>query len=86
MCEGGQGRGISEEVRQGKRSQLTNHVLPYVCMGVPISLLYPSYLVSIMFFVVSNTSSSLVPFANDFLGYHLADLCYLRLQGKLLYM
>ena len=27
-----------------KRSQLANHVLPYVCMGVVISPLYPSYL------------------------------------------
>ena len=32
-----------------------------------VSLLYPSY------FAVSNTSSSNVPFTNDFLGYHLAD-------------
>ena len=27
-----------------KRSQLANHVLSYVCMGVLISPLYPSYL------------------------------------------
>ena len=30
--------------------------------------------VLIVFFAVSNTSSSTVPFTNDFLGYHLADL------------
>ena len=29
-----------------KRSQLTNHVCPYFCMGVLVSLLYPSYFAS----------------------------------------
>ena len=61
---------------------------PYICMGVPISLLYPWYLATKVslscFFVVSNASSSPVPFVNDFLGYHLADLCDLGQQGKLL--
>ena len=54
-------------------------------MGVLISLLYPSYLatkVSIEVFVIFNTSSSPVPFTNDFLGYHLADLYDLGRQGK----
>ena len=53
-----------------KRSQLPNHVLPYVCIGstdytaVPQFSCYES--VSIMFFVVSNTSLSPVSFINDF--------------------
>ena len=40
--------------------------------------------VSVVFFVISNTRSSPVPFVSDFLGYHLADLCYLGQEGKLL--
>ena len=60
-----------------KRSQLADHMHPYFCMGVLVSLLYPSCFatkVSCMFFVVSNTSSNTVPFMNDFIGYDLADL------------
>jgi hypothetical protein len=44
-------------------------------ISVPQSSCYES--VSIVFFVIFNTSSTL-------LGYHLADLCDLEQQGKLL--
>ena len=72
-----------------KRSQLANHVLPYVCMGVLISPLYPSYLATKV--SLSCFSSCLILVRalyplniNDFLDYHMADLCDLEQQGKLL--
>ena len=62
-----------------KRSQLANHVRPYFCMGVLVSLLYPSYFATKVSCTYSSlyliyTSSSTAPFINDFLCYHLADL------------
>ena len=60
-----------------KRSQPANHMCLYFVWEsgftvVPQLLCYESVL--IVFFAVSNTSLSTVPFMNDFLGYHLADL------------
>ena len=62
-----------------KRSQSANHVRLYFVWEsgftvVPQLFCYESVL--IVFFTVSNTSLSLstVPFMNDSLGYHVADL------------
>ena len=45
----------------------------FICMGVLIHFCtsYLAMKVSIVFFVVSNTSSSPAPFVNDFLGYYI---------------
>ena len=77
-----------EEVRQGQKVTISQSRAPICLYGttdftaVPQLSCYES--ISIVFFVVSNTSSSPVPFVNYFLGYHLADLCDLGQQGRLL--
>ena len=62
-----------------KRSQLADHVRPhkyyYGSTGfVVVPQLFCNKSVLYVFFTVFNTSSSTIPFMNDFLGYDLADL------------
>ena len=81
-------RRLPEEVRQGHKVIIGWSRAPIYLYGstdftaVPQLSCYES--VSIVFFVVSNTSSSPVPFVNDFVGYRLADLCDLGQHSKLL--
>ena len=69
---------LSEEVRQGQKVTISQSHAPILLYGsigfVAVLQLVCYESVLYMFFAVSNTSSSTVPFMNDFLGYCLADL------------
>ena len=67
-----------EEVRQGQKITISLSCAPILLYGsigfAAVPQLFCKEGVLYMFFAVSNASSSTVPFMNDFLGYHLADL------------
>ena len=59
-----------EEVRQGQKVTISESHAPILQYGGVVSLLCPNcFVTKVCFFAVSNTSSSTVPFMNDFLGY-----------------
>ena len=69
---------ILEEVRQGQKVTISQSCVPILLYGsagfAAVPTLFCNESVLHVFFAVSNTSSSTVPFMNGFLGYHLADL------------
>ena len=84
MCEG---YGNPEEVRQGQKVTISQSGTPILLYGstgfAAVPQLFFNESVLYVFFAVSNTSSSTVPFVNDFLGYDLADLFDLGQWDKL---
>ena len=67
-----------EEVRQGQKVTISQSRAPILLYGSngfsAVPQLFCNESVLYVFFAVSNTSLSTVPFMNNFLGYDLADL------------
>ena len=68
----------TEEVQQGQKVAISRSRVPILLYGntgfATVPQLFCNESVLYMFFAVSNTSLSTVPFMNDFLGYDLDDL------------
>ena len=68
----------AEEVQQDQNVAISRSCVPILLYGstgfTAVPQLFCNESVLHAFFAVSNTSSSTVPFMNDFLGYDLADL------------
>ena len=68
----------AEEVQRDQKVIISQSCVPILLYGstgfAAVPQLFYNESVLYVFFAISNTSSSTVPFMNDFLGYHLADL------------
>ena len=68
----------AEEVQQDQKVTISQSRTPILLYGITgftaVPQLFSNESVLYMFFAVSNASLSNVPFMNNFLGYHLADL------------